>query len=168
MQYPDAITSSLHINSAGQEVTADFERHGVFVGKHAFDQCFDAIWQWIDVGSLTGQLMKHQLVTNPDTAYYIRSLSIAPRERVLNLLLKIAPQAGSYGFHLLYMCIRDARENLGHQDAAEQLKQYGNCILFSVCSRLLFHHALLLADILCSAQIISNCMASHCITGKPD
>ena len=125
------------IHSTGREVLGDFERHGVFVGDHAFFQCIGEIWQWIDIGSLTGQLMKHQLVNNPNAAHFIRSPSIPPRDRVYNLLTEIAPQAGNYGFHLLYMCIRDARDNLGHQDAAELLKKQGN---ISVCILVFCYH----------------------------
>ena len=117
---------------ADQEVTEDFGRHEVFVGQRAFYQCFDTMWQWIDIGSLTGQLMKHGLVSNPDTFDCITSHYKPPREKAFSLLTVVAPQAGNYGFHLLYMCIRDARDNLGHQDAADLLKQYGNCTALQI------------------------------------
>ena len=113
----------------------DFERHGVFVGEHAFDQCFGELWMCINIGSLTGQLRKHGLVPNPDAFYHLRDSSVSVRKRMKNFLTHIVPQAGSYGFHLLYMCIRDARDN--HQEAADLLKQHGS---YSVCILVFCYH----------------------------
>ena len=96
--------------------------------KEAFFQCMYTIQPWIDIRSLElkSNLMKHGLVTTQDDEYLISSG--LPSERFYNLVMTITPKAGAYGYHLLYMCIRDAKEHLGHKDAAQELRKFGVCV----------------------------------------
>ena len=102
----------------------DFAKNGgYFVPIEAFHKCLPTILEWIDIPSLTPYLMSHHLVTSKNDLYCIGE-RFSPNDRIHKLVTEITPKAGMYGSHLLYMCIRSATENLGHMDAAEELKKH--------------------------------------------
>ena len=103
----------------------DWEENGVWIDRDCFFGCWDKIWEWIDVGALRGQMMKHGLLRNQDDLFWIDGAK-SPRERADNLLHRITPRLGQYGYYLLYMCIRDDEENPhGHGDAVKELVRCG-------------------------------------------
>ena len=98
----------------------------MWISKECFYGCWDKIWEWIDIAFLKDHLMKHRVTTSQDDLFWIGSPTKSPKERADNLLYKITPKLGQYGYYLLYMCIRDNRGNeLGHGAAAMELVDYG-------------------------------------------
>lgn len=75
-------------------------------------------------------MMKHGLVSDHDDMFWISNSSMSPREKADNLLNKIIPKCGKFGYYLLYMCIRDCPGNtLGHGDARRALEDCGTSSL---------------------------------------
>ena len=114
----------------------DWQRNQVWINRDCFLQCWDKIWRWVDVDSLTGQLMKHGFQNGKEDYYWIDPKRWTPRQQADNLLNTLAPRVGQYGYYLLYMCIRDCDGNpLGHGDAVKKLVAYCKFVCVCVCVR---------------------------------
>ncbi len=109
-----------------QEVEEDFRRTGAFVDKDAFKVCSDKIHPWIDIPTLMPYLYRYGLVKGEDSLYYLGD-RVAPSQRKAYLFNDLTNVP--YGYHLLYMCIREAGESLGHQSAAMLLRENGRWLL---------------------------------------
>lgn len=106
----------------------DWEQNGkVWIDESCFLFCWNKIWRWLDLGSMLGLLMKHEIVKDEEDFFQINNANKSPREKANNLLM-IVRQGGDVSFYLLYMCIRDDSGNpLGHRDAVKELVTYGEC-----------------------------------------
>ena len=113
-------------SSVGLKVKRDWEHNGkVWIDGSCFSFCWNKIWRWLDLGSMLGLLMKHEIVQDEEDFFQINNANKSPRERANNLLM-IVRNGGDVSFYLLYMCIRDDSGNpLGHKDAVKELVTYG-------------------------------------------
>jgi len=109
-------------------VKRDWEQNGkVWIDESCFSFCWNKIWRWLDLGSMLGLLMKHEIVKDEEDFFQVNNPNKSPREKANNLLV-IVRQGGDVSFYLLYMCIRDDSGNpLGHRDAVKELVIYGEC-----------------------------------------
>ena len=112
--------------SKGRDVEKDFQRTGVFVNIGAFQACRTKIEPWLDLTTLKPHLHKYGMIKGQDDLYYLGE-NRAPSQRKEYLINTMTQTAGSYGHHLLYMCIRDSKESRGHQDAADLLEKHSVC-----------------------------------------
>lgn len=104
----------------------DWEERGTWVNKECFYSAWERIWEWLQLDSIKDQMMKHRMVCDHDDLFWVGDSHTSPRERADNLLRKIVPRCGEFGYYLLYMCIRDSTGNpLGHGDAVRELTTYG-------------------------------------------
>lgn len=112
---------------ATDKIRQDWAKNGkIWVDRDCFFSCWDKIWRWLDLGSLLGMLMKHDLVKDEEDFFLINNPHKSPREKADNLLQKIVANSGDVGYYLLYVCIRDDTGNpLGHADAVRELVAYG-------------------------------------------
>ena len=108
-----------------EKVKRDWEEHQTWVNQECFDEVWDRIWHWLHLDSIKDQMMKHQIVCDTDDLSWISDSQKSPRERADNLLTKIVPKFGKFGYYLLYMCIRDATGHLGNYSATRELTVYG-------------------------------------------
>ena len=113
-------------SSAEQKVKEDWLSHGkVWVDKECFEQCFATIQPWLDPIALLGHLFRHGVANSQDDMHVLTNPADLPSTKSLKLL-NLASSAGTYGYYLLYMCVRDtADEHMGHGDAARELSAYG-------------------------------------------
>ncbi len=119
--------------SAEQEVEEDFRETEVFVDRSVFDKCRPQIQPFIDISTLKPYLHKYGLIRGEDDNYQL-SDKVAPSVRKAHLFDSLTNGAGNYGHHLLYMCIREAKQSLGHQSAAELLKNNGRLVPVDISS----------------------------------
>jgi len=107
-------------------VRKDWEERGTWVNKECFYSVWERIWEWLRLDSIKDQMMKHRMVCDHDDLFWVGDSHTSPRDRADNLLRKIVPRCGEFGYYLLYMCIRDSTGNpLGHEDAVRELTTYG-------------------------------------------
>ena len=110
------------------KVRKDWEEHGIWVNKECFYEVWERIWGWLHLDSIKDQMMKHRLVSDHEDLFWISNSSMSPREKADNLLSKIIPKCGEFGYYLLYVCIRDCPDKpLGHGDAIKALQDCGMC-----------------------------------------
>ena len=75
--------------------------------------------------AMVPQLMKYRIISGPDDLH--RVMQGLPTQNVMHLYSKLC--GSKNGFQLFYRCLRESQdEHLGHEDAADVLKQTGTCI----------------------------------------
>lgn len=95
-----------------------------FVDRLVFFSCFTKIRPWLDLDLLATHLTKYGVVKNGDDMKALTSSYLMPQDK-MNSLIKLVEEAGSDGFMLLYMCLRESSESIGHQDAVQELDYHG-------------------------------------------
>ena len=96
-----------------------------FIDHRAVNRCWHEIWRWINVPSVGALLLKYGIVGDIMELQYLQHPLHSPRQKA-DHLLTLAAQGGPYGYHVLYMCIRDDDENpMGHASAVDALVEAG-------------------------------------------
>ena len=108
-----------------EKVKRDWEEHQIWVNQECFNEVWDRIRHWLHLDSIKDQMMKHQIVCGTDDLSWISDSQKSPQGRADNLLTKIVPKCGKFGYYLLYMCIRDATGQFANESAARELATYG-------------------------------------------
>ena len=99
-----------------------------FVDSEVFYECYPEIRNWLSVESLGPHLLRRKLIGDVSGLVDLRNPYHTVRERT-DHLLTLANSGGPYGFHVLYICIREDDENLlGHRSAVETLRETGTFI----------------------------------------
>ena len=96
-----------------------------FVNKEVFWDCYVRIKPYLDNSLLFPVLMRHNLARDLDDLQRLTEPSHQPHQRHL-ALLELADRGGEYGYMLLFMCIHEANQSPGHEDAAKILQETGN------------------------------------------
>lgn len=105
-----------------------------YFDKYVFDKCWRNIWKKIKIDAVKDILMQYHLIEDISDLHAITSPFLDPKQQADNLLYKIVPKAGEYGYYLLYMAIRDSRRSnpLGHTEAVEELERLGRFAYFNL------------------------------------
>jgi hypothetical protein len=96
-----------------------------FVDHAVFTLCFPMIRPWIDLSALSDYLYQYGVVKDGDDMQLLTSSYFKPQDK-MNSLIQLVEEAGSDGYMLLYMSLRESSvDNPGHKDAVEELDRCG-------------------------------------------